>query len=111
VEIHKSDAELWSNVFGAEPDSWGWSTIKFLEGDWETPGVAEVTFFDPVFPDEDTTTKTLTVTDLWNALRECERQGLVDTCTGAPIHFRCDWDACSSDLLLQIAVLGEEVYA
>lgn len=108
--IHENDADLWSNVFGASPDSWGWSRIRFLVGDWETPGIARVVFFDPDDP-KDRTAKDLTVSDLWDALRKCEAQGLVDLCTGDPISLNCDWDACSSDLLLQIAVLGREVYA
>jgi hypothetical protein len=103
--------ELWSSVFGAEAETWGWSTIEFLEGDWETPGRAKVTFFDPEEPTYIIATRELTMDTIWEALDEVIALRYVDACTFAPIHETCDWDACSADTLLQVAVMGKLVFA
>lgn len=111
------DTELWMSVFGAEAETWGWSEIEFLEGDWDVPGVARVRFFDPDYdddPDGDDTeypSKDLRMADIWLALNRTIELGLRDACTGAPIHETCEWDACTADTLLQVAVLGKIVFA
>lgn len=106
------DTELWMSVFGAEAETWGWSTIEFIQGKWDTVGVARVTFFDPDYEDEPEVygTKDLTMTDIWVALNRTIELGLHDVCTGAPINETCEWDACTADTLLQVAVLGETVF-
>jgi hypothetical protein len=103
--------ELWASVFGSAPEHWGWTEIEFLEGDWDTPGRAKVTFVDPDDPEDVVGTAELTMDDIWAALDKTIELRLVDVCTGRPIHETCEWDACNSDTVLQIAVLGEVTFA
>lgn len=107
--------ELWSNVFGSEAESWGWTRIEFLEGSWETPGRARVTFIDPECTEDEPeyviATREVTMDIIWEALDDIIARRVRDACTGALIHETCDWDACSADALLQMAVMGNVVFA
>lgn len=102
---------LWSAVFGAAPEYLGWTGIKYLDGaGWCNPGRVRVTIYDPDDPaDVVEGTKVLAPADLWLAAEETARRGYVDTCTGRPIRAdeNFDFDACSADVVLQVAVLGE----
>jgi len=110
MSVVARNTELWMSVFGSESETWGWSEIEFLEGDWDIPGLARVRFFDPDI-NEEYGIKDLVMDDIWTALARCVELGLKDACTGDPIHETCEWDACNADTLLQVAVLGKVVFA
>lgn len=109
------DVDLWSRVFGSAPGSWPWVwDIDFIEGDWDKPGRAKVVYWNPdgewdaenQCPAEIEGEAELTMDSIRDALEECVSGDYRDACTGRPIHERMDWDACSSDTLLQLAVMG-----
>lgn len=110
---------LWSEVFGSGFETWEWwRKITYQRGaTWEAPARdAEGNVFGGVSlsiedPDDEHRTRTRTVTPrlLIEALDKAS-QKYVDTCTGNPIHEHMEWDACSGDVVLQIAVLGDVVY-
>jgi hypothetical protein len=105
------NGELWASVFGSAPDYWGWTVIEFLEGDWDTPGRAKVTIIDPDDPTYVVAVRELTMDHIWEALDKAVAARYTDVCTGRPIHETCEWDACTSDVILQLAVLGEIMYS
>jgi hypothetical protein len=100
--------ELWADVFGSgwEYSPW-WISVDFTNGDWEEHGEAVIKYLDPDDADEQqTATKTVTITDLANACSKLETQGWTH-CGGEGLS---DPDACTSDAVLQVAVFGELVY-
>lgn len=103
--------EIWVNAFGTSGESmpW-WRNIRFLEGSWDTPGVAEVTIQDPLNDDSEIMA-IVTPRTLVAAAFEASTTS-VDACTGDPINVlgSLDWDSCVSDCVLQTAVLGDVVY-
>lgn len=107
-----SKQEIWENAFGTsgETFSW-WREVTFLEGDWDVIGRVRLGIEDP--EDESrTVTKTVGISVVMAAAR-LAAETCVDACTGRKISVHgedLDWDACVSDCVLQIAVLGEVVY-
>ncbi len=103
--------ELWCATFGTsgEEYSW-WHEVTFLEGDWDEPGVVRLGIEDPDQP-RNTIKKIVTYDDVEAAALKAMSTS-VDACTGLGISISADmdWDACVSDCVLQIAVLGEVVY-
>lgn len=104
--------ELWSNVFGTAGDSfWWWRIVDFIEGDWDTVGKVRLGIANP---DDETKikTKTVGIDDVVAAVSKVLDKGYRDACTGKPIAVGpdMDWDACTSDCVLQVLVLGEVVY-
>ena len=106
-----TDQQLWEMTFGTSGESFSWwSNLKFIEGDWDTPGIASIAIEDPddearlVFAE-------LRIADI-RAAAEKARETCVDACMGSAISLdeEADWDACVSDCVLQMAVLGEVVY-
>lgn len=101
---------LWSEVFGAGFELSPWvKSVEWIEGSWDRPGVVEVGLDAP--DDVGIKQATITPADLIAALDGAVRARMVDTCTGNPIHEHMEWDACSSDVLIQIAVLGDVYYS
>ena len=104
-------AELWSGVMGSgwETFPW-WQSVRYLEGDWDVPGRVQVSISNPDDPDADIDIIQVDLDALILAVKIVAAQGYVDACTGADIDWE-DIDACVGDLVMQIAVLGEETYA
>lgn len=113
--------EVWRKTFGSGWETWGWSDVEYLDGsDWNKPGRAKVWFYnldEYQGRDEDGYAHykvqgeaVVTPADLWKALERTMEKEYCDTCTGRPITERSDWDACVSDLILQMAVLGEVTF-
>lgn len=107
------DKELWSEILGSGWETWDWwQGHEYAPGaDWDQPGSLTVTVVSPD-DDADTVTVTVSVEQVAAALDVAIRAGLVDACTGVPISRsdEFDWDACSGDTVMQMAVFGEVVY-
>lgn len=105
--------EIWENAFGTSGESWSWwREVTFLDGaDWDKPGRVRLGIEDPN-DESKTRVKTIGITELKAAAVKAAST-CVDACTGSKIAVHgedLDWDACVSDCVLQIAVLGEVVY-
>lgn len=105
--IYMQADELWSRVFGADPEAWGgwWRSLTYMEGGWEKAGLVEVILEDPNH-EEESVSRMLTVSDL--------AAGLSDP--AFPEHLRQeilndDADCISADALIQHIVYGEIVFA
>lgn len=103
--------DLWSAVMGSgwETFPW-WCRVKYLEGDWDVPGRVQVAVSNPDDMDADTDIVTVDLDALILAVKIVVAGDYVDACTGQDIDWE-DVDACVGDLVMQIAVLGEETYA
>lgn len=108
ISIRVDEKELWSAVFGASPEFFPWyRSIHFKGGGWETPGLVTVSMDDP--DDEDKAiTKDLTITEIAAAWAEAVSRDLYHC--GTPLRNIDDFDSCASDIVLQLAVLGDVVY-
>lgn len=110
----EASEELWSNIFGGGWDTlpW-WSDFVYFDGaDWDRIGRVRLTALDPDSGVTDEVSKTLGIDDLATAYARCITAGYVDACTGRPITLDLtNTDACVSDTVLQMAVLGEVVYS
>lgn len=115
------DVDLWSAFWGSgfesDPVTRNYlMSLDFIEGDWETLGVAEV---DYVSEDDDTEgededkwlTKRLNVEDITNALAIAMKGYRHVPCGGDITPEFDNWDACISDIILQLALYGKEVWA
>lgn len=104
---------LWCNILGGgwEYCSW-WREVRYAEGaDWDKPGKVTLWVDHPDFAEgTKEKRKTISPKDVVEALYKAMEKGYVDACTGSPIFEEMSWDQCSSDVILQIAVLGEVVY-
>jgi hypothetical protein len=116
------DVDLWSAFWGSgfesDPVTRNYlMTLDFIEGDWETLGVAEVGYVDEEDPnegdDEDAwLTKRLNIEDITTALSKAMNEGYHHVPCGGKITADFDdWDACISDIILQLALYGKEVWA
>lgn len=105
--------ELWRNIMGGafEVNPW-WVGVKYLlDAEWDVPGPVILYIANPDDgEDAEEEFRTITPENVVNALYKAMDKGYVDACTGTPIHENMDWDSCSSDVILQIAVLGDVVY-
>ena len=106
--VAKDKDEVWSNVFGSGWEYLDWITsVTYKEGDWDTHGIAVVTYLDPEDPREEATlSKELTVVDLANAWSNLTTSGWVH-CGEESLD---EPDACSTDAVLQQALFGELIY-
>lgn len=107
-----SEEEFWSSIFGAgwETHSW-WTGHEYLKGaTWQSPGGpagrVRLTIDRP--DAEGQITKEIGLDELVTAFNRAV-ETKVDTCTGAPVDIE-NMDTCTSDTVLQIAVLGEDYY-
>ena len=100
--------ELWSMIMGAAWETWDWwVAYEYKGGDWDKPCTLTVTAWgddegeDPALY----VTRNVTVTDVATAIGKLATWGMVAT------HFmNQDFDASSSDCVLQQCVYGEVVY-
>jgi len=116
------DQELWSYMWGSgfesDPVTRNYlMSMEFIEGDWETIGTVEIGY---VAEDDDTEgededkwlTKRLNVEDITTALTKAMSEGYHHVPCGGKIGVDFDdWDACISDIILQLALYGKEVWA
>jgi hypothetical protein len=114
VEIEADD--LWSAVFGSafesDPVSRAWLVdYSFVEGDWDKSGIVQITYRGGHFAEVESS-KMFNVQDLAAALSTAIARGYRHVPCGGKIDADFDnYDACVGDLLLQIMVYGEEVFA
>ena len=88
-----------------------WRTVRFLDGsDWDVPGPVLLGIDDP-YSDDKVVYNIVEYDDIEAAALKAMSTAC-DACTGLGISISADmdWDACVSDAVLQIAVLGEVVY-
>lgn len=103
--------DLWSAVMGSGWETWPWwQSVKYLEGDWDVPGRVQVAVANPDDPESSTDIAQVDLDALILAVKIVAAGDYVDACTGQDIDWE-DVDACVGDLVMQIAVLGEETYA
>lgn len=106
IPVQVEPEEFWSNLLGSAWEDWDWwQSIKYSEGSqWDKVGEITVSITDPDDEEEEEViTKTLGVQDLADAYAKYISQ------TKNTVNWE-DFDACSGDAVLQIAVLGEIVY-
>jgi hypothetical protein len=104
---------IWENTFGTSGESFSWwREVTFLDdADWNKPGRVRLGIEHPDDASK-TGVKTLGIDEIVAAAIKAS-ETCVDPCTGSKIDVNgddIDWDACVSDCVLQIAVLGEVVY-
>jgi len=105
IEIEIDQYQLWRDVFGSSPFSFGtwWTDAEYLDGsDWENPGRISLTCTDEVTGEE--TTKIISAEDLARALPTANDLVSID------LWDFDNYDSIASDAILQVAVLGEVIY-
>ena len=106
--------DMWCSVFGSAGESWEWwLDVRFVEGDWDVPGVVHLEIENPDDEMGMPVSKDVRLDDVAEAFATAVVRGYRDTCTGKPISaddVDAGLDACSSDVILQLLVLGEVVY-
>lgn len=110
----ESADELWSNVFGSEGESmeW-WDAQHFKDGaDWDKIGRVYMECCDPDDPTAMPISKEFGIYEVAQAFALAIVKGYRDACTGKRFTLNSveEMDACSSDVVMQIAVLGDVVY-
>jgi len=109
-----SRQDLWEAVLGSGWETWGWweDAVYSKGADWDSIGTITLTIANPDDEDSKPISKMLGVDDLAAALAKSISRGYRDSCTGERIDLDVQggFDACSSDVVLQIAVLGDVVY-
>jgi hypothetical protein len=105
----KDKDDVWSDVFGSGWEHTDWvQNVEYINCDWDKHGTAKVTYLDPDGDGEtDYITGQVTVVDIANAMSSLTQMGWAHC--GGDATFD-DPDACTSDAVLQIALLGEFVY-
>jgi hypothetical protein len=100
---------VWEAVCGSSGGRESWfHEISILEGAWEDQGVLRVSIDDPIDVGKHIT-KDLTAHDLNRAYEELIRKDENLHCGDCDVVD--DPDSCSTDQILQQAVLGEYTYA
>jgi len=101
-----SRTDFWSNVMGSINFNFEWwLAVKYLDGaDWDKPGVVQLTIKDA---DDKPYTKKLMAHHLVDAYRYVVDKGYTHCGTDVDIE---NMDECSSDMVLQTAMLGDVVY-
>lgn len=99
--------EIWSDVFGSgyEYSPW-WVRVSYSPGaDWDVAGTATIKHWGK---DDDTVLEItqVTIEDIANAYAKLIADKWTH-CGGCGLD---DPDACSSDVVLQVAIFGEIVY-
>lgn len=117
ISITIDDLDLWGSVWGSgfesDPVTRNYLTkVEYLgEANWDTLGTVRLTYVSQ-HDDDVTETKDITVDDLAKALTLAITEGYQHSpCGGAITTDTDEWDACVADLLIQLALYGEEVWA
>lgn len=110
LATEESRKTIWEVTFGSAAETWTWwRGMRFVEGDWDTPGIVEATIDDP--EGDGGVTALITVEDVAKAIAKINVMKTAhDPCTGEFDMTFENWDACVADAVLQTAVLGEVVY-
>ena len=114
ITVDVEAEELWSSVFGSgfesDPVNDEWLRgFRFIQGDWETPGLIEL---DYLGEDEKYHKQTYNVHDLAAALSTAIAKSYHHVPCGGKIDADfSNYDSCVGDLLLQVMVYGEETFA
>jgi hypothetical protein len=114
ITVDVEAEELWSSVFGSgfesDPVNDEWLRgFRFIQGDWETPGLIEL---DYLGEDERYHKQTYNVHDLAGALSTAIAKSYHHVPCGGKIDADfSNYDSCVGDLLLQVMVYGEETFA
>lgn len=103
-QISKTD--FWSNIMGSlEFHFEWWRAVKYLDGaDWDKPGVVQLTIEDE---NGKPLTKKLTLGALLLAYQRVIDKGYTHCGMDVDID---NMDECSSDMVLQTAMLGDVIY-
>ena len=114
IPIEVPAEELWSAVFGSgfesDPVSSEWlKGFRFIEGSWDVPGLVELWYIN----NEGSFQKSFyTAHDLAGALGVAMSKEYNHVPCGGKIGTDfSNYDSCVADLLLQVMVYGEEVFA
>lgn len=98
--------ELWENVFGSDPTSFGshWAYWEYFgDTDWDVIGDVDIAMTDP--DDENSAiTRRIGIAELVEALPQAHREVYMDL-----FNFE-EYDSVCADAILQVAVLGSVVY-
>lgn len=108
IRTRYDSTDLWSMIMGAGWDTWDWwVAYRYEGGDWDEPCSLVVTAWgDDEGEDPDLyVTKEISIRDVVAALESLSGNALVSR------HLaNMDFDASSSDCVLQQCVYGEVVY-
>ena len=114
IPVEVPAEELWSAVFGSgfesDPVSCEWlKGFRFIEGSWDVPGLVELWYIN----NEGSFQKSFyTAHDLAGALGVAMSKEYNHVPCGGRIGMDfSNYDSCVADLLLQVMVYGEEVFA
>jgi len=114
IPIEVPAEELWSAVFGSgfesDPVSSEWlKGFRFIEGSWDVPGLVELWYINK----EGSFQKSFyTAHDLAGALGVAMSKEYNHVPCGGKVGMDfSNYDSCVADLLLQVMVYGEEVFA
>ena len=114
IPVEVPAEELWSAVFGSgfesDPVSSEWlKGFRFIEGSWDVPGLVELWYINT----EGSFQKSFyTAHDLAGALGVAMSKEYNHVPCGGRIGMDfSNYDSCVADLLLQVMVYGEEVFA
>jgi hypothetical protein len=101
-----SRTDFWSSVMGSLEFTFEWwLAVKYLDGaDWDKPGTVQLTIDDG---EGKPLTKKLTTDHLVSAYKYVIDKEYTHCGTNVDID---DMDECSSDMVLQVAMLGDVVY-
>jgi hypothetical protein len=114
IPIEVPAEELWGAVFGSgfesDPVSNEWlSGFRFIEGSWDIPGLVEIQYLDK---EGNLQRNFYTAHDLASALGKAMSKNYNHVPCGGKIDTDfSNYDSCVADLLLQVMVYGEEVFA
>ena len=114
IPIEVPAEELWSAVFGSgfesDPVSNEWLRgFRFIEGSWDIPGLVAIEYIDK---EGKVKSNYYTAHDLAGALGVAMSKEYNHFPCGGKIDMDfSNYDSCVADLLLQVMVYGEEVFA
>jgi hypothetical protein len=118
IEIKVDDQELWSACFGSgyetDPVVTNWvDTVEHLTGDWDKIGTIKVTYapegFDD-FTDGELSEKIIDQEVFLQAVTKMVTDGYQHCGHTMDLNTE-NWDVCVTDVILQLAVLGEYTFA
>jgi len=111
IEVEVSNQDLWEAVFGSDLYGAGpwWRKLGYHDGaDSDTIGLVEVWVDNP--DDEEQVLKVkVKIDDLIKALQIVYQKGITH-CGGIFVWDLENYDSCTADYLLQIAIFGEVIY-